>query len=476
MHHDEPRRALRPLSLASLALLGAFGACTHDPHDIGPGSSMGNGASTTSSVAGSTTGTSSQASKSSTSSTSSGPPMRGPEPATATANFPFPQNRPSSHCVYPTGYLNSDVQTVYANFKAHLVTSNNAGGNLKIQRTSTDGQSACLPLNASVSEGIGYGMLIAVYMDDQTLFDNLWLYEQQHTDANGLMNWAPDGSGPSCGGAAFDADEDMAFALVMASKQWPNQGKLSKSYLDTAIGLIQAIWANEIYNYRWPLPGDTWPMQTQNHVENASYFAPAYYRVFQAVDPKACAPGVDPAQAKNCDGWLAVIDQVYSTLSDSLTNGNGSNGLVPAWCDNGNAGSCGASSGQPFNYQYDSCRTPFRIGLDWCLNGETRAQTYVAKTSSFFAPLGATGIVDGYNLDGTPSSGAKTGAAPFIGPAAVGAMSSGSYQSFVDGAYTLLAQDSSFTGGEYYASSWTVMSLLMMTGNFLDYTNQSPAH
>jgi endo-1,4-beta-D-glucanase Y len=475
MHHVEPRGALRPLSLASLALLATLGACTHDRQDLTPASSTGEGGQTSTFASASSSGSASQAShSSSTSSTSSAPAIRGPLPATATANFPFPQNRQATRCTYPTNYLNSDVQAAYAKFKADLVTSNNAGGNLKIQRTATDGQSACLPLNASVSEGIGYGMLIAVYMNDQTLFDNLWLYEQQHLDQNGLMNWAPDGSGMGCGGGAFDADEDMAFALVMASKQWPNQGTLSKSYLDSAIGLIQSIWRWEIDNYRWPMPGDMWG-QT-NKFENISYFAPAYYRVFQAVDPLACAQGVDPAKAGNCDGWLAVIDQSYSTLSDSLTNGNGSNGLVPAWCDNSNAGSCGASAGQPFNYQYDSCRTPFRIGLDWCLNGEARAQAYVSKTSSFFAPIGASAIVDGYNLDGTPSSGAKTGAAPFIGPAAVGAMSAASNQSFVDGAYTLLAQDNSFQGGEYYASSWTVMSLLMMTGNFLDYTNQSPTH
>jgi hypothetical protein len=29
-------------------------------------------------------------------------------------------------------------------------------------------------------------------------------------------------------------------------------------------------------------------------------------------------------------------------------------------------------------------------------------------------------------------------------------------------------------GGEYYDGSWTVLSLLMMTGNFLDYTQEQP--
>ena len=53
-------------------------------------------------------------------------------------------------------------------------------------------------------------------------------------------------------------------------------------------------------------------------------------------------------------------------------------------------------------YQYDSCRTPFRIGLDWCRNGEPRAQAYVALTSAFFSAIGATKIADTYAIDGTP--------------------------------------------------------------------------
>ena len=64
-------------------------------------------------------------------------------------------------------------------------------------------------------------MIIAVYIDDQSLFDNLWKYEQLHWTGNGLMNWEinPQGTAASGTGAATDGDEDMAFALVMADRQ-----------------------------------------------------------------------------------------------------------------------------------------------------------------------------------------------------------------------------------------------------------------
>jgi hypothetical protein len=55
-------------------------------------------------------------------------------------------------------------------------------------------------------------------------------------------------------------------------------------------------------------------------------------------------------------------------------------------------------------------------------------------------------------------------------------MSSSSYPSLLNDAYGLVAPDHAFAGGEYYASSWRVLSLLMLTGNFLDYTQQTPVN
>jgi hypothetical protein len=417
-------------------------------------------------------------------------PSRGPTPASNGTNFPFPQNRQMSGCVYPTAYDNNDVIAAYTKWKTDLVTSNGAGGFQRVQRTSTDGVNANTPLNSTVSEGIGYGMLIAVYMGDHTLFDNLWKYEQLHLDPNGLMNWSIDASGNTTssggmqvgGGAATDADEDIAWALAMADKQWGSAGAIN--YGSAALKQIQAIWNHEVYSSKLAGPGDSWgPTNLFNDV-NVSYFAPAYYRLFKQLD-------TDTTHA-----WDAVTQTVFDTIFCdksgmmfcnvlNTANKNTTNGLVPGWSTN----TGGMSSAGPFNYQYDACRTPFRIGVDWCLNSvaasgaaaainPSRAQQYVALTSSFFSGVGAANIVDGYNLDGTVNSSAhqvsQGQSAAFIGPAAVGAMNSASNQSFLNSAYGLVKTNNLLVGGAYYEESWTVMSLLMMTGNFLDYTKQSP--
>ncbi len=109
----------------------------------------------------------------------------------------------------------------------------------------------------------------------------------------------------------------------------------------------------------------------------------------------------------------------------------------------------------------------------------------MALTSSFFSGIGAANIVDGYDLNGnrhpqfSPPNGTPTvsqQSAAFVGPAAVGAMSSPAYQSFLDAAYARLATRQMLVGGAYYEESWNVMSLLMLTGNFLDYTAIQPVH
>jgi endo-1,4-beta-D-glucanase Y len=329
-----------------------------------------------------------------------------------------------------------------------------------------------LEAKSTVSEGIAYGMLIGVFMNDQSLFDDLWQYEQQFLDGKtGLMHWyiKADGSGPAGTGAATDADEDMAYALIMADSQWGTSQKLGK-YLDLAKDTITKIWNHEIVDYKYVR---SWPGADTSTI-NPSYFAPSYYKLFAKID------------TKNATNWTNTVDAMYGVINASLSSGNGNteNGLVPAWCDAGgkpNGGAFGPGQpASPTNYQYDSCRTPFRIGLDWCMNGDTRAQAYLAKTSKFFSNIGASKMVDGYELNGTPKAQHQTGnnasiqSAAFVGPAGVGAMSSSSYQSFVDEAYAVVATRTALVGGIYYDDSWMVLSLLMMTGNFLDFTTYTP--
>ena len=144
--------------------------------------------------------------------------------SSGSAQRPFPQDIRSPYCTYPSNARNDDVVTAYEQWKTAVVTADGAGGYLRIKKPDSGSV-----IGSTVSEGIGYGMILAVYMGDQSLFDNLWKYEQSHLDGSGLMNWeiGPDNLTTSGGsGAATDGDEDMAWALIMADRQWGGKGSL----------------------------------------------------------------------------------------------------------------------------------------------------------------------------------------------------------------------------------------------------------
>jgi endo-1,4-beta-D-glucanase Y len=376
--------------------------------------------------------------------------------------FPFPQNQRLPLLCYPRQADAGDVRGAFERWRDEIVTSDGARGGLRTRRPDTpDGQA-----NSTVSEGIAYGMIIAVMMDDQAMFDGFWTYARCFLNKSGLMDWyiAPDGQKPIAVGAASDADEDMAWALIMADRQWGGAGSLGESYASIALRLIDAIYNTEVDHDRWPdmfLPGDDW---RGRDVFNPSYFAPNQYRLFGEV-------------SGNAGAWQRVVDRGYEVLERSLNDasGNRKNGLVPAWCDSSGT-PVEAFPGAMTNYQYDSARTPFRMAQDYALSRDERARAYLARTSAFFANIGADALVDGYTLDGKPAPDPRSpaqnpGSAVFVACAAAGAMHDPKYADFVEAAYARVRTGQLLTRSRYYNHCWTVLGLLMLTGNL----NELPA-
>jgi hypothetical protein len=380
-------------------------------------------------------------------------------PGLAGGRFPFPQNQRLSRCTYPSAASADDARRAYDRWKSELVTANGAAGHLRVRRPNSPGAE----VDSTVSEGIAYGMVLAVAMDDATVFDELWKYSQSWANGNGLMDWYINAAGTvrlGTGGAS-DADEDMAFALVMAARKWGGSGSLGEPYLDVAKRQIDRIWQHEVDhgNAELLLPGDTW---AGNVIFNPSYFAPNQYRIFGQV-------------GGNADGWNRVIDTGYAVLARSInaSNGNLGTGLAPAWCGaDGNVKE--PFAGGATNYQYDAARVPFRIGQDFCNSGEPRAAAFLGAITAFFAGIGAGSIVDGYDLGGAPHPDPATPpgspqSAVFLGGASVGAMHDARFRVFIDDTYARVATGELLARSRYYNLSWTALSLLMQTGNLVEY-------
>jgi endo-1,4-beta-D-glucanase Y len=374
-------------------------------------------------------------------------------------HFPFPHNQRLSHLAHPKLAHHEDVLRAFHAFREEIVTADGARGFLRTRRPDTpDG----VP-NSTVSEGIAYGLLIAVMLGEQALFDAFYGYALEFMNERGLMSWyiAPDGSKALGTSAASDADEDIAWALVMAHRQWGGRGALGESYLDHARRQIDRIWQHQVDHtdiFDLFKPGDEW----RADVFNPSYFAPNQYRLFGEI-------------SGNREDWGRVVDVGYAVVEAALNreNGNHENGLVPAWCDSRGKPVL-AFPGAEQNYQTDSARLPFRLAQDFAFYQDPRARSYLAKTSAFFAGVGADAIGDGYHLDGRPCPDRKTtqpnpGSAVFVGGAAAGAMHSSEYQAFLDATYARLRTGKLLARSRYYNHCWTVLSLLMLSGNFVEF-------
>ena len=356
------------------------------------------------------------------------------------AAFPYPQGHASSYCTL-AAYNTDVVATAYMNWKSRFFDG------MRVVRPENN--------NDTVSEGIGYGMLIGVYLNDKPMFDALWSYAKAHFDGNGLMNWNISSSGGTAGsGSATDGDEDMAWALIMAGKQWN-----SATYTNDASTLIRNLKAHALDGNTLK-PGDNFGGSSQT---NPSYFAPSYYRAF--------------ARVTGDNAWMGVLDQSYSILAAAA----GSSGLVPNWVNSsgaGVAGPSGTANGPDFGY--DACRTPWRIALDYCETGEPRAKAYLDKIVGFYvaqAPTALNMLKDGYTTSGQNPSGTLgdySAGMAFYGPGGTAAMADAAQANFVRLAWSGLVNQT--TGGAmnvsgvftYFNASWGVLSLLALSGNLWD--------
>jgi len=342
-----------------------------------------------------------------------------PTPASGGANFPFPQNRFHSSCLYPTACNVEHVRVGWQNYKTRFIVDG-GDGSLRVQRPEFS--------NDTVSEGIAYGMLFAVYMNDKETFDKIWQYAGKYLDGNGLMHWqiAPDGNVQN-GNSATDADEDMAFALIMADKQWGG-------YTETAKDFLAKVLEHDFHDDGTIRGGD-------NYDEvNPSYLAPAFYRTF--------------ANYTGDSRWMTILDKSYDILNGAA---HPTTGLVPDW----SSGSRGP------DYRYDAARTPYRIALDACWNNEPRAKAYSDKIGAFFAGVTVANVRDHFTLDGQIKG--EHHNSTFIATAAAATMVAHQSQ-FVEEAYAFIAKDLSDGTENYYNMSWALFTALLMTGNFSDLT------
>jgi endo-1,4-beta-D-glucanase Y len=357
--------------------------------------------------------------------------------ALAAPKFPFPQDQNYPFGIKPAGADHNDVQAAFNIFVKNYYEESGDAARIKWD----------VPAQ-TVSEGIGYGMIVMVYMDNaanntQAKFDKLWNYYNKFPDANGMMHWKVSGfSGATEQNGATDGDLDVAFALCMAYYQWGDA-----KYKTAATSMIGKIYTHEVNAAKVLKPGDAF-----DNPKNPSYFVAAAIGLFSRI------------KFDNND-WAAVLAANYSHVASAQ---NPTTGLVPDWTqDNGSADARGP------NYTFDASRTPWRMGLAYIWHGDAQAKAIANKMTTWLKTSTAgdpSQIASGYQL-----SGAKVGTfnlPTYIGPFACGAMVDAAHQAWLDASYRKLA--SFIDDDNYYNECLQLLSLLTMTGNMLDFSTAVP--
>lgn len=288
-----------------------------------------------------------------------------------------------------TAEARGELRRGYEAWRERYLTAEGAGGFLRVRMPTAD--------DATSSEGIAYGMILAAYMRDRESFDALWSYAGKYRNPRGLMAWEVSAEGEVLDRmAATDADEDMAFALLVAEGEW-------RGYAADARALIDSLMMHAVEpGTRVFRPGDRWGGSA---VTNPSYFAPAYYKLF--------------ARVTGDERWTEVADTSYAILDRVVRKHSPGAGLAPEWLSAAGDSALGRASdaddGFEFDYGYNATRLPWRLAMDAAWNCDARARGHLARLNAFFHRVGAAGMVDGYRLDGTPASRWHTAA--FVGPA-----------------------------------------------------------
>lgn len=248
----------------------------------------------------------------------------------------------------------------------------------------------------TTSEGQSYAMLRSVWQNDRKTFDGVWAWTTDHMQYRAddkLLSWLWKNNKLEERDSAADADQDIALALLFAYKKWQN-----KKYLSYAKDIIASIWGKEVKRVggNYIIVAGTNSVRNRYYLVNPSYWSPASYRIFAAVDLS--------------HPWDQVADDVYSHLSKiSKTESNAALSLPPNWIlvdqDSGAFYSAADYVKTDSDYYgYDAFRLMWRIAQDAIWFKNSQAHAYLAEVKPFFAAewRSRRTFASLYTLDGTP--------------------------------------------------------------------------
>jgi oligosaccharide reducing-end xylanase len=368
--------------------------------------------------------------------------------------------------------------------------------------------------NDARTEGMSYGMMIAVELNKKREFDALWNWSHTYmliTDPKnpsvGYFAWSMSTDGtPRSTGAAPDGEEYYTMALYFAANRWGN-GKGIYNYQAEADKILRGMRHHPVLSgtspfrihpgdqpfvppdHPWPSPNNRrfaeqaaasgqpapafrfnrapreetiGPMVDEDHfmikfvpnlpggVTDASYHLPAFYELWARWGP-----------VEDRTFWATAAD-VSRDLFNRVTGPE--TGLTPDRSNFDGTPVIGRD-GTAVPFMYDSWRSVSNWSVDYSWWRKDNRETVLSgRLQKFLSAQGVDNFVDVYTLDGVPKS--KRHSPGMVATAAVGSLAAEdgpAAKAFVDALWKMPVPS-----GEqrYYDGLLYLMSMMHCSGNF----------
>lgn len=252
--------------------------------------------------------------------------------------------------------------------------------------------------NDARTEGMSYGMMIAVQLNKKDVFDRLWRWsvkymQHQNGPREAYFAWSvnPHTKKQNSQGSASDGELYYITSLLFASNKWGNDTGIN--YYKEARRILDAMWkkngTDNIFNiintehkqitfvpegngYNWTDP---------------SYHVPGFYEIW-AVYAKDGHEKFYKECAEVSRNFLHKACHSVTGLTADYTEFNGE----PH-----------STSWMPAAFRYDSWRVPMNIAMDYTWYGKDKKwqEEYAERFQNFLRSKGLETYVDQYNLDGS---------------------------------------------------------------------------
>jgi len=326
------------------------------------------------------------------------------------------------------------------------------------------------------SEGMSYGMMLAVQMNHREHFDRLWKFARtfmQYPSDSPLSAWRYyfrwQGNvrqesaeqwavkfGPQTTPAP-DGEEYFAAALYLAHQRWGSTGEVS--YRDEAAKITWAMLHNRPHREgRFPIINRQAdmvvfvPYQSSNDHSDPSYHLPAFYELFAEY-----GPGDDAGR------WREIAKKSRDFLVQSA---HPSTGLHPDYATFNGTPTQGYAASRHDEFYYDAWRVPMNMALDhaW-FQADSRMKAQVEKYHAFFTQhLGEHNVSNAlFAIDGSKPTGG--GSTALTATLASGALASGAphRKTFVENLWYVSQQSGQW---RYYQECVYLLGLLATAGRY----------